>query len=212
MWLSGWLAPGSGDNVEVEVLMINIGQVALAPVALGAVLALVRGGTGRVVVALAIAALALLIAGVGIHDALTGPRSVSAYFRSQGGSTSVSQLILNVSGAGVVFGAGETVLVAATALALHDAARARRWTWFAALLAAQILAVLFSAFFNQSLGFVFPFRVPWSDLFLLLNAGDPSVSVPYFLLTSALVAASPLVALLYGLRARRSTMAGGAAA
>ena len=184
----------------MDARMIFIGQVTLAPVVLGVVLALVRGGTGRVVPALAVAALALLIAGVGIYDAITGLRSEVAYVSDH--AIGIGQAVLNLSGAYVILGAGETLLLTATALALHDAARERRWGWFLALVGAQVLAAILVAAFNGSVAYLFYGWGPGMDLFQRVNLGDRAVSVPYYLVTSALIAASPVVALLYGLRAR----------
>jgi len=183
--------------MQVELWVLFAGQVLLAPIVGGAIFAAGRWGLRRTVLALAVGALALIVGGVVYYDVLTGLRSQTAYILAHREEI-ITQGFLTTYRASVLIGAGVTLSAGAGVLALWKTAQVRRWGWFAAILAAQMVAGVVAAAFSTTLPLVLINR-DWQDIATRLTEGDPGVSTPYYLVVSALMVAIPLATLLYGL-------------
>jgi hypothetical protein len=173
-------------------VILTILQIMLAPLAIGLVVGLANGSARRTIIAAAITASVMVFVGVALIDAITRLRGQIAFYQSplysQPGALAVSLGAL-------VLSAGLSLSFAAVILGLRETARLRRWGWFWAFLLTQIAAAIGTTLFY--LAFVsYMFSVPLVER---LYRGDPAISVPYFLLTSLLLIAVPLAALLFAI-------------
>jgi len=169
--------------------IITLGYIVGAPLLIGLIVALARGAARRSVIVLASVATALVFVGVVSADAITGLRSQIAYYQN-----SVSaQGAFNVSLAYLILATGLSINFAAVVLGLRETAQTRRWGWFIAFLLTQVAAgigtMLLYVRFAQ-------FGV-LSQLTNRLYYGDPTVSIPYYLISSLLLICVPLGALLF---------------
>jgi hypothetical protein len=174
-------------------VILTILQILLAPLAIGLVLALATGTARRAIIAAAISAAAMVFVGVALIDAITrlrGPlgyiNAVEVYSRPGSLAVSLCELILSV---------GLSLNFAAVVLGLRETARLRRWGWFWAFLATQIAAALGTTLFYLTYAGYFISQSVIEHLY----RGDPTVSAPYYLLTSLLMIATPLATLLFAI-------------
>jgi hypothetical protein len=172
--------------------ILVIVQIVFAPLLIGLVVGLASASVRRTIIAAAISALALVFVGVALIDAVTRLRGpigfINAEVYSLPGALALTLFEL-------VLGAGLSLNFAAVILSLRETARLRRWGWFWAFLLAQIAAAIGTTLFY--LTFVnYMFSVPLVER---LYRGDPAISISYFLLTSLLLIAAPLAALLFAI-------------
>jgi hypothetical protein len=160
------------------------------PLLLAVVLAAAGRSTRWVVRVFALAALALLIAGLALRQHLVVGSVSDGEQRVLGVSMVVWWQILYSAG-------GAAFYIAALAGAL-DTARARRWGWFAGLVVAALLANV------AAVALATPLRVLnfTSSMFQLVIPGGQDFFPRFYLAVSILIAATCLVPLLYSFAAR----------
>jgi hypothetical protein len=171
--------------------ILFLGEILLAPALVGGVIAFVRSTPRRTILALAVAAACVTLAGVIFYNATTGLRSPLRYYQTHLGKD-VSQLAV----ASLILSAGVALTNAAGIVTLARSARLGQWGWFAAVLGTMALsgAVAYSFFTG------FPDFLFGTDLQTRLYQGDAALSTPYYLIVSALLVLLPTASLLYGLK------------
>lgn len=179
------------SDITMDPRVLFLVEILLAPVLIGAVTAFSRETPRRTILALAVSAMVVTLAGVVFYDAMTGLRGQVHYYQTRIGAD-ISQLVV----ASLVLGAGVALTTAAGTVALARTAHLGRWGWFAAVLAVMALtgAVTYSFYVG------FPDFLFGSDLQTRLSQGDGASSIPYFLVVSALLVLLPTASLLYGLK------------
>lgn len=175
----------------VSVLPLIV-DIALPILLLGLVMALARSTARRATIALAGAALALIVVGAALIDAVTG---LHGWLLLESGDPYSRPRLVVVLGT-LIVNAGLSLSFAAIVLALREMAHLSRWGFLAILLVAQALtgisATLFhypyvSALFNQT-------------FYDQLYRGELAISAPFYLLTDLLLLTAPATALLVSLR------------
>lgn len=168
-------------------------QLLLAPLLIIGVTGFARASQKRAIVALAVAAIVVLIAGVVFYDVVSGLRSLYGYLATHRPYAIAN--IQTIEYSYVVMGAGNALTSAAAVIALSQAARLGRWRWFAGLALMTIFAQAVTFIFQG-----FPLADLRPDLYVLYEQGDSSFSVAFFTTVSILIVLTPLVSLFYGLR------------
>ena len=176
--------------MSFEGKLLLVMQTVGIPLLLAVVLAVAGRSARRVVRVFALAALVLLIAGLGLHQRLEVGSFRDLQQTVLGLSLDVWWQLLYIAG-----GAAFYVAVLAGAL---DTARERRWGWFAGLVVAALLANV------AAVALATPLRVlNLTDSALQLVAqGGPDFYPHFYLVVSIVIATTPLVSLLYSFAAR----------
>jgi hypothetical protein len=175
---------------QVLSVSLTISQIILAPLMIGLVVALASRSVRRTIIVAAITAATLVFVGVALVDAVTGLRGPLGYLRTM---YNVAFGFFRLYYSELILSVGLSLSFAAVILGLRETARMRRWGWFFAFLLTEVAAGIGTTLFYLTFA---------SNMFnaLLIQRfyeGDLTISIPYYLLTSLLLSAVPLAALLF---------------
>jgi hypothetical protein len=164
--------------------------IVLAPLAIGLVVALANENARRTMIGAAIIAAVIVFVGVALADATTRLAGPFGIYRLRGVSPFdfqilyLSELLLSV---------GLSLSFAAAILGLRETARLRRWGWFVAFLLTQVASAIGTTLFYPTYA-TYMLDTPLLQTFY---EGNLTITLPYYLLTSLLLIAVPLAALLF---------------